>query len=94
VAAGRKPADLIKAVIEGSQTATAGGDKPMEFFVAGTPIARMVAQLGDGPEKDAAAAAEKILAQSGGKDRFLITGTVVKNGMQVRLEVQEGILRL
>ncbi len=93
LAGGRDAAKSLKQAIDRSKS---GGEKslpPVEISVAAGPIARFVAAVAEGNEKQTAAMIGKILEGSPGKDHVKITATPIANGVQVRLEAEEGILK-
>jgi 3-dehydroquinate dehydratase len=92
LAAGRDAAKTLKQAIDGSKS---GGQSlpPVEFSVAAGAIARFVAAVADADQKMPAEMVSKMLAGSAGKDHVKLTGTPIPNGMRVRLEVEEGILK-
>jgi hypothetical protein len=49
--------------------------------------------VAEGNEKQTAAMLSKMLESAPGKDHVKITATPIPNGIQVRLQVEEGILK-
>lgn len=95
LAAGRDALNLLKTAIDRSKQAASQVVPPMQMFIAGAPIARLVQMLAEEEEvKDVAGQALKILEAAGGKDRLLVTGSKVQNGMKVRIELQSGLVSL
>jgi len=93
-AAGRDAAATLKRVIDQSKAEAGKSVPPMQLAVAATPIAKFVGQVGPDEAKVVAGMLAGALEQSGGKDRITITSTPVPNGIKVRLEVEEGLLKL
>lgn len=95
VAAGRNALELLKTAMDQSKELASQTVPPMQMFVAGAPIARLVQMLADKEEvREMAGRALKILEASGGKDRLSMTATVVPNGMKVRIDAQAGLVSL
>jgi saccharopine dehydrogenase-like NADP-dependent oxidoreductase len=94
VAAGKKAIETVKKVIDKSKAEPGKSISPLQISVAGTAIAKFAAAVI--PMDDAKQQAEKIaalLAQSGGKDHVTLVATGIPNGMNMRLTVEEGILK-
>jgi hypothetical protein len=90
VTAGKSAEALLKKVIDGS----AGGPKnvpPAQFNIALLPILKFSASMD--PNNPLLPALVASLEKSG-NDRLIITSTGTANGTQMRIEVQEGIIRL
>ncbi len=95
VAAGRNALELLKTAMDQSKQLASQTVPPMQMFVAGAPIARLVQLLAEEEEaREMAGRALKILEASGGKDRLSMTGTVVPNGVKVRIDAQAGLVSL
>ncbi len=95
LAAGRDAAKTLKQVIDQSKAEAGKTIPPMKLVIAGTPLAQFAAAAID--DEDAQARVEKIvdlLQKSAGKDKAIVTSTPVPNGVQVRLEVQQGLLKI
>lgn len=91
IAAGSNPMDLLKEAIEKSASASASGEQGItEYNLFLTPILRFAANI-EGEEMMQMMADE--LATTG-KDRISMTGQMVENGMKMRFEMQDGILKL
>jgi hypothetical protein len=58
------------------------------------PIADVVAAVGKSQDRPVAKMAEAELEKSPGKDHVNLTLGAIANGVQVRLEVEQGLLRL
>lgn len=95
LAAGRNALDVLKTAMDQSKQVAGQTVPPMQMFVAATPIVRLVQMFADEEEaKEAAGRALKILEAAGGKDRVVMTATVLPNGMKARIEVQAGLVSL
>lgn len=95
VAAGRDASKTLKNVIDQSKAQAGKLIPPMELTVQATPIARFAAAAAEG--ETAGQQLRKVvdlLEKPGGNDRITMTTTSVPNGAQVRVEVQQGILKL
>ena len=93
LAAGRDASKTLKKAIDGSK---AGGGKslpPVQFSVAAGAIARFVAAVAEGEEKQPAEMVAKILEGSEGKDHVRLAAAPVPNGMKIRLTAEEGVLK-
>jgi len=87
-------AKTLKEVIDKSKSASDKSTPPMQLSVAATPIAQFVAEVGDPGAKQGAGMLLKVVSASAGKDHVKLTATLVPNGSQARLELEEGILRV
>ena len=93
-AAGRDAAQTLKGAIDQSKAEAGKSVPPMQLALAATPIAKFVGQVGPDEAKVQAGMLAAMLQDAGGKDRITITSTAVPNGIKVRLEVEEGLLKL
>jgi hypothetical protein len=68
----------------------------MRLTIAATPIAKFAAKAADLEDsvKMQAAGLAEALEKAGGKDHVTITATPIAKGIRVRLEVEEGLLKL
>ena len=67
----------------------------MQLTIAATPIAKFVAKAAEEDSaKMQAAMVAGALEKTGGKDHITITATPIAKGVRVRLEVEEGLLKL
>ena len=65
------------------------------WAVAATPIAKFAAKAAEEDNvKAMAAMVVGVLEKAGGKDHVTITATPIAKGIRVRLEVEEGLLKL
>lgn len=91
LAMGRDAAASLKQAID--RKSESKSLPPVEFSVAVGPIASFVAAVAEGNEKQTAAMLSKILESAPGKDHVKITAMPITNGVQVRLEAEEGVLK-
>jgi len=95
LALGRDAASTLKQVIDQSKAQAGKQIPPMRIALAATPIAKFVAEVADEEgAKQMATVIGAMLEQSGGKDHLILTSKPVPNGATVRLEVEEGLLKL
>jgi hypothetical protein len=96
LAVGRDAAKTLKQVIDGSKAAAGKEVPPMRLTIAATPIAKFAAKAADLEDNVKATAAMLVgaLEKAGGKDHITITATPIAKGIRVRLEVEEGLLKL
>lgn len=91
VGAGRDALKMLKEAITKSKASPAKQIAPLQISVAGGPIAKFSAQVGSNPMAMMLAG---LLEKSAGKDHVTITATAVENGANVRLELEEGVLKM
>jgi len=94
LATGRDAAKTLKQVIDNSKSDDGKSLPPVQFSVAAGPIARFVAAVADEDEKQPAEMVAKLLEGSEGKDHVKLAAVPIPNGVQVRLTVEEGILKI
>lgn len=94
LAAGRDAAKTLKQAIDASKAGAGKALPPMQLSLAAGAIAQFVAAIGDEDVKPGAEMVAKMLEGSAGKDHVKLTATQIPNGAQVRLEVEEGLLKL
>ena len=94
LAAGRDAMSTLKQVIDKSKAEAGAPALPMRLSVAASPIAKFVAGVSDGQVQGIAAMVVKALEQSGAKDHLTLTSTSIPRGTKVRLEMEEGLLKL
>lgn len=96
VAFGRDAAGTLKQVIDQSKAQPNKAVPPMRLAVAATPIAQFVATVAeDGdPAKQMATMIAGLLGQTGGKDHVILTSKPIPNGASMRLEIEQGIIKL
>jgi hypothetical protein len=94
-AAGRGANDRLKQAIDQSKAEAGQSVPPMQVVIAGGKIAKFVVAVADEPAAQGIAQnVAGVLAQSEGKDRLTIKTSPVTNGVKVRIEMEEGLLRL
>jgi len=95
VAAGRDAVKMLKEAISKSKAAAGKEIPPGQIVVAAGPIARFIAEAADNPmAKQAATMISGLLANSAGKDHITMTNTAVPQGFNMRLEIEEGLLKM
>jgi hypothetical protein len=93
--AGRDALATVKKAIDGVKAQPAKATLPAEVVIRLTPIAELIAAIAERDNvKDAATKVLVELKKSPEKDKLIITSTPVPQGGRVRIEFQEGILRL
>ena len=92
---GRDAASTLKQVIDQSKAQPDKQIPPMRVSLAAGPIAKFVADLTeDEMGKQMATEIGAVLEKSGGKDHLTLTSKPIPNGAAVRLEVEEGLLKV
>ncbi len=92
---GRDAASTLKQVIDQSKAQPDKQIPPMRISLAAGPIAKFAADVAeDDMAKQMATMIGVMLEQSGGKDHLTLTSKPIPNGAAVRLEVEEGLLKL
>jgi hypothetical protein len=95
LSAGRDALSTLKQVIDQSKAQPGKQIPPARISLAATPIAKFVAEVAQEDEaKQVAAKVAAMLEQSAGKDHLVLTSKPVPNGTMVRLEAQEGLLKV
>jgi hypothetical protein len=95
LAAGRDAVATLKKAIDESKAQAAKELPPTQLAVMATPIAEFVAAVAADPQvQGTATMIAEAVAQSGGKDRLTVTTTQIPNGVRVRIELEEGLLKL
>jgi len=96
VAGGRDAMATLKTAIDNSKTVANKTVSPMRLSIAGGPIARFAADLNEGMPAVLIGGFASQMEQSGGKDHLTITadGIADGKGMRVRIEVEEGLLKI
>jgi hypothetical protein len=93
LAVGRDAASQLKKAIEACGKAGAKATSPVDVSLSVKPIIGLVAAMGKPHERKQAAAMEAELKKAPGKDHVLLTVRPVADGVQVHLEVEQGLLR-
>ncbi len=96
VAAGRDALATLKKTIEKSVADGPQAASPLNLSIALGPLTKFWAEVvGDDQSRPMAMMFSAMLAQSGGKDHVtLVSTTVPPRGLQVRLELEEGIIKI
>jgi hypothetical protein len=93
-AAGRDAMSTLKKSIQESTQAGPKSVLPLEFSVAAAPFASAVAAIGDPLQQKQAAMVESALKKTPGKDHVSLKLMPINNGLKMRLELEQGLLRL
>jgi hypothetical protein len=92
---GRDALTVLKEAIAKSKAAAGKMLPPLRFSAAITPLAKFLAFVSAGtPDGQEAAAGGGVLEQSGGLDHVTITVLPAPNGVNIRLEEEQGLLKL
>ena len=95
VAAGRDAVKTLKTVIDQCKASAGKAVLPARISVAAGPIAKFIAATADDDQaKKKAAEIAGLLDQVAGKDHVNITSKGIPNGATVRVELEEGILKI
>ncbi len=94
LAAGGEAAAVLKQIIDASKADAGKQIAPMRISAALTPILKFAAEAADEDAKPMIAQFASILEQSEGKDHVTVVSKAIENGGQVRLELEEGVLKL
>ncbi len=95
VAAGHDPAKTLKKVIDRSKAAAGKEVPPLRITLAAASIAKFVAEVAPDEEvKAKAAMVAGFLQTAGKKDHVTITVNPISQGVRVRLEFEEGLLKV
>ena len=94
LAAGRDAMTTLKKAMEGSARAGAKAVSPLEVSVALKPVASLAAAVGKPQDRPKAAMAESELKKTPGKDHVVFAVRPISNGVQIHLEVEQGLVRL
>jgi hypothetical protein len=90
-AAGKDGIQSIKSGIDASTAAGNAKLDPFSFNLAAAAMANFAASVNDEPGAEFAA---KTLKDSEGKDHIIVTGKEIPNGGTLRIQIDEGIIRL
>jgi len=92
--AGSNPADTLKKAID-NEDKSAQALPPLSLLISAGPIARFLARNADDETvRNQAAMIAQTLAGAEGKDRITLKTTIIDNGQQVRIEIEQGLLKL
>ena len=83
----------LKGLIDKCKAAPGKSTVPLQYSIAATPIAQFVANVGSPDAKQVADMVLQALATASGRDHLKVTDSAVPNGMQIKVEVEEGLLR-
>jgi len=93
LAAGRDAAGRLKQAIEQSSAQKSQTVPPMQVSVDLGNLAKFVSEMGDEETSVPAGMLAAMLAPAGEKDHITLVASAVPNGMRLRLELEEGILK-
>lgn len=93
-AIGRDAMSTLKAAIADSKEKSGADLPPIEIAVSVRPWAEFVAAVGKPHERPQAQAVAEILESMVGKDHVRFVAQPVPHGVQIQVELEEGILRL
>jgi hypothetical protein len=92
--AGSNAAETLKKAID-SENKSAKALPPLSLLISAGPIASFLARNADDETvRTQAATIAQALAGAEGKDRITLKTTTIDNGQQVRIEVEQGLLKL
>jgi len=94
VASGKNPMAALKHVLQGSRTKTARSGPPVRLTLSVGALARFLAEMGQEDGGLTFARMADLLGQSGGRDHIRLTAHPVPRGVQLRVELQEAVLRV
>lgn len=94
VSLGRDALPALKLAIDRSKSDAGKAVPPLQFSVAAGAIARFVAAVGEDRAKPGAMMMAKMFEASEGKDHVKLTATAIPNGVRMRVEAEEGVLKL
>jgi hypothetical protein len=93
-ALGRNSLDEVKKVIDASAASPAKRVAPMEMSIALTPILNAAKEFADEDDKPQVEMVANMLAnEANGRDHVRITTKSAENGIRMRIEAEEGVLR-
>jgi hypothetical protein len=94
VALGQDAAATLKQVIDKSKAEAGKQVPPLRISIAGAPIVKFLTEMVPDEQKPMIAMVGAPLVQAGGKDHLRLTAEPVPSGARLRLELEEGVLRL
>ncbi len=94
LAAGRDAMQTLKRAIERSESNGTQPIRPMEFSLSLAKLAAFTTALDEGSAPTWARRATPILQRASGKDHVRVSLLPVPHGMRIRIEAEEGVLRL
>lgn len=94
VAVGRKPKEVLKEVIDRSAAAAAEKVPPLRLSLDLGSLTKFVSIMGDKEEeRQKAALAASLLEKAGEDDHVNLVAGPIPNGVRLRVEIEEGILK-
>jgi hypothetical protein len=94
LAFGRDAAKTLKKALDQLKASAGTEVQPLEIKLALKPIAKFVAEVADNPQaKLYVGMLGGMLAQAGDKDHVVVTAQPITNGVRLRLELEEGLLK-
>lgn len=95
LAAGRNALDTLKQAIDQSKAQAGQTVLPVRLTLSATPIAKFAALVArDEQVKGIATMVGHMLEQAGEKDHLTMTSTPIPRGVKVRVELEEGLLKV
>jgi hypothetical protein len=94
LAVGRDALATLKKAIDASARAGAKAVSPLDLSFAVKPVASLVAVAGKPEERPQAAMVVSELKKTPGQDHIHLTVCPIDNGVQVHLEIEQGLIRL
>ena len=95
VAVGRDAVKTLKKAIDRCKSMAGKEVPPLHFVVAVTPLVKFLSEVGNEPQIAATATMlAGMLEKAGNKDHVTLTATPIARGVRVRLEVEEGLLKV
>jgi len=94
VAVGRNAEATLKKAIAASTKAGSKSVSPLEVSLAVKPVTAFVAAVGKPEERASAAMADSELKKTPGKNHIGLSVRPISNGVQMHLEVEQGLVRL
>jgi len=92
LAAGRDPMETLRRAIQQSASQRSGMVPPVRMTVDVGALTRFVADVGEPPQRERAAAVAELLEQGEGQDHLRVVASAIDRGVRFRLEVEKGIL--
>jgi len=94
VAAGRDPMKALKRAIKRSDAVRDRSVPPMAISIATSEVANFMAAVAEEHDRPRIAKAAAILKEAAGKDHLSMVVRPTKRGVALRLQIEEGILKL
>ncbi len=94
LAVGRDAMATLKKAIEASSRLGLKAVSPLEVSLAVEPVAAVASAVGKPQDRPQAAMIASELKKTPGKDHIVLAVRPISNGVQVHLEVEQGLLRL